>query len=181
MLIVEGPDGSGKSTLVRYLRDRIGWPVASRVVDKDTNAMVDITEWTKENLAKGFHPMIYDRHRLISELVYGPIMRRSSEFPEFYNDRWLIPAVSDFWDAEPWVIMCLPPLSQVISNLEGDEDNKAVIDYIDQLYRGYVGLTAHMCHFSRELIVFDYTTEHMDKVGRVVEGLIKGRKALHHV
>ena len=70
MIIVEGPDGAGKTTLIRQLQER--WPdlaVAPRVVSKDAEAMVDLQEWVNINLSDGPQYKIFDRHRLISEFA----------------------------------------------------------------------------------------------------------------
>ena len=41
MIIVEGPDGAGKTTVLQDLKTVFDLPVAPRVVSKETEAMVD--------------------------------------------------------------------------------------------------------------------------------------------
>lgn len=176
MLIVEGPDGAGKTTLMKHLATAILWPVAERVVDKNTNAMVDLKKWTEENVAKGFQPLIFDRHRMISDPIYGPIMRPQSGRAEVYDIAWYASMAQMFWDADPWVIFCLPPLGTVVDNLEFDEDNDAVRGNIDRIYRGYVSLAAHLEALGKNVMTYDYTTEHPDVITRVIKALIRSRK-----
>jgi len=157
MLIVEGPDGAGKSTLIGKLQSLTGWPIAARVVSKTTEAMTDLRVWTERNVRLGFQELIFDRHRLISDPIYGPIMRMKSERPETYDYRWYSEVVQKFWAAQPLVIICLPPFKVVHKNLMDDPDNKAVYPYIDRIYRGYVSLTAQMMTLDRMIYVYDYT------------------------
>src|SRR5215211_3588455 len=88
LIIVEGPDGSGKTTLIEKLASEFNFPVMPRVVNKDTEAMVDLVKWTEEDLTKGFGPRIYDRHRLISEPIYGSVVRHEMQ-PGFDDIHWL--------------------------------------------------------------------------------------------
>jgi hypothetical protein len=133
MIIVEGPDGAGKTTLIKQLQEAfqkadIVLPIAPRVVSKDAEAMVDLKEWTEQNTRKGFQPMIFDRHRLISEPIYGPILRDYFE-PGFDNFHWLDWQLTRLYEAEPVMIYCLPPFHRVWENVRDDPENKVVAQF----------------------------------------------------
>ena len=137
IIIVEGPDGSGKTTLVNMLKEELGISVAPRVVSKEATAMTDLMSWVDDNLDNGPVPTLFDRHRLISETIYGPILRPESS-PGFDDLSWLGPRMTRFYKLEPLIIYCLPPLETVLANLKGDPNNLAVIDFTDRIYQSYV-------------------------------------------
>lgn len=125
MIVVEGPDGSGKTTLIRHLARETGLPVAPRVVSKNAEAMVDLKQWVEDNVNAGFQATIFDRHRLFSEPIYGPILRQHFE-PGFDDPDWFRTQLYSFYQARPVVIYCLPPFEVVWSNVEHDPENTVV-------------------------------------------------------
>lgn len=80
MIIVEGPDGAGKSTLCRNL---VGSGVATKVLDSPRVAAkgdIDRMKYeTRRYLKRSKEDVVVDR-LLFSELVYGPILRGRSAF-----------------------------------------------------------------------------------------------------
>lgn len=137
MIIVEGPDGGGKTTLIRQLQEAYpDLPVAPRVVSKQTEAMVDMQEWVNRNLSEGPQWMLFDRHRLISEFIYGPILRKQ-QASGFSDPVWVWHSLRRFERLRPILIYCLPPLETVMENVIGDEDNARVWDHIMGIYTAY--------------------------------------------
>src|SRR4051812_422488 len=140
MLIVEGPDGSGKSTLVKRLHRDLGLPIAKKVVSSDTKPKVDLAKWTEESISRGFQFTIFDRYRLISEPIYGPILRNRQN-PSFIDLGWLSDQMWRFYASHPIVIYCLPPLSTVLENVSRASTNNAAVagrGITEALYASYV-------------------------------------------
>lgn len=163
MIIVEGPDGAGKTTLIEQLKERYGLEVAPRVVTKGAEAMTDLKVWVEENLAQGFQYRIFDRHRLISEFIYGPLLRQQQQ-PGFTDLTWSWLQLEKLYgEIRPFIIYCLPPLETVAENvyLSGDE-NKVVLDHIEAMYTAYVHRASlDLIHNRGRVIVWDYTTDFM--------------------
>lgn len=158
MIVVEGPDGAGKTTLIKQLVEELGLPVAPRVVSKGAEAMTDLRTWVDQNLDEGFQPRIFDRHRLISETIYGPILRHHQE-PGFDQLKWIGPRMRRFYDLEPIIIYCLPPLEEVMKNISDDPDNVVVVDHIEAIYSAYVARAALDHTFAPGIVkVWDYTS-----------------------
>lgn len=143
MIIVEGPDGAGKTALVQHLAKKYDIPIAERVVAKDTHpvAGVDLKHWTETNLKAGLQWKIFDRHRLISEPIYSACMNRKTH--EGFDDiGWLTGRMIDFTRIHPFIVYCLPPYSTVESNLQDDEDNTAIWGYAESIYNLYLAAAA---------------------------------------
>lgn len=85
IFILEGPDGSGKTTLANQLSKQTGYKVIHRVqpkTDEEKTRMMNEyvrTIRTRKN-------MIFDRS-WYSEMVYGPVMRDASVigYPQMYD------------------------------------------------------------------------------------------------
>lgn len=153
MIIVEGPDGGGKTTLLERLSEDFALPIADRVVDKQAEAMVDLQQWVETNLDEGITLTLYDRHRLISEPIYGPVLR-TEPHPGFEDLYWLTLMQKKFAALKPFFIFCLPPLDVVEKNCEG-EDNSVVYPHISTIYWLYVNEAARRAGMDCQ--VWDYT------------------------
>lgn len=156
MLIVEGPDGAGKSTLLNEFATELGVEPMPRVVSKDTEALTDLRQWVDDDLARGFGLRLYDRHRMVSEPIYGPIMRDHQE-PGFNDLYWMVPRMQRFYEIRPIIIYCLPPLATVQDNLADDEDNSSVVNHIRAIYSAYVSRIAIDTMINPNIFVWDYT------------------------
>lgn len=155
LIIVEGPDGGGKSTLIDSLAKDFNLDVSPRVVSKDTEAMVDLKRWTVDNVARGWQNLLFDRHRLISEPIYGSVMRNYFE-PGFDNWSWLFMMYHRFYEAKPLIIYCLPPFEIVRDNIWFDDDNSTVKNSIRSIYSQYTAQCARDMA-DHQALVWDYT------------------------
>lgn len=159
MIIVEGPDGAGKTTLISKLSNDLQLPVAPRVVSKETKALTNLRNWTDQNLAAGFKLTIFDRHRLISDPIYRFILNKPVD-TGLYDPQWLALAHLKFQRIRPAIVYCLPPLEAVWANVKDDEDNVAVRDRIHAIYYDYVASMAQSMGNPRlRTFTYDYTRD----------------------
>lgn len=166
MIVVEGPDGAGKTTLIEFLVEKLEFPVAPRVVSKDAEAMVDLKQWVEDNVRGGWQPVIFDRHRLISEPIYGPVLRAQLE-DGFSNTGWFYSQLRAFYACNPTIIYCLPPLGRVWENVKNDPDNRVVADWrtIQIIWGSYFNKA--MTEYSlkpKATWLYDYTDPHVDRL-----------------
>lgn len=155
MIIVEGPDGAGKTTLIEKLSNALELPIAPKVVDSHTNATTDLVKWVDYNIEKGLTRTLYDRHRLISEPIYGPVVRGHLE-PGFDNYHWLHTRQQQFRDMKPLLIWCLPPIEEVLKNLKEDPLNKVIVEHGHVIYWLYWNEAAKWKSAS---LLWDYTID----------------------
>lgn len=122
MIIVEGPDSSGKSTLVEKLKDRLhlvhikpikhGPPVdAKDLYERAKHILMEATKHQKNNT-------IVDRFGLIGESIYGPVCRGKDMWVEIPDKKQEI--FSAFNTLNPFIIYCRPP-ANIIANLANHE------------------------------------------------------------
>lgn len=175
MIIVEGPDGAGKTTLIRSLCDALAIPVAPRVVSKGAEAMTDLVKWTEHNLAQGFQPVLYDRHRLISEPIYGPLLRGHPS-PGFGNYAWLSEQQARFRDIAPVVIACLPPYGVALENMARELHNSRLFNKTSypKLYWAYF----YWASSHPGVIRYDYTKDSLTDLITYVTHVLANRTEL---
>lgn len=117
MIIVEGSDNSGKTTLVEQLVkdfDLITLVPYKKGPPKDaeTNFM---NSWCMINGAINFPPkrVITDRFSLIGESIYGPICRKKDLWVSMYDRK--IKLFNSMIALDPFIIYCRPPDNRVLN------------------------------------------------------------------
>jgi hypothetical protein len=158
VIILEGPDGAGKTRLAQRLSEDLEIPIEPKVVSSEAQAMVpSLKRWVEDDLRSWPRVALYDRHRLISEPIYGPILRHTME--RGFDDRlWLLHQLQRFRELEPSIVFCLPPPDVVWANVATDPDNWVVKKHIDKIYWLYQMETSRW----PRAWVWDYTHELTD-------------------
>lgn len=139
-IIVEGPDGSGKSTLIDHLRRVLGFSIHDRAVTSKDGPIMPLAKWVDEDISANWdHPWIYDRYPTISEPIYGKEVRRGNIESPFDNQAYLM-NVNDVLYATSVVVWCLPSLATVRNNVL---DNRAdqmpgVVRNIAHVHQAYM-------------------------------------------
>lgn len=123
MIIVEGPDGSGKTSLIGKMTEAFGLPVMPKAVNSQGEEETDLCRWVEQSMVRGWQPVIYDRHALVSEPIYGS---RKGELRGDFKDRsWLELQYIALREVNPVIIVCLPSFEAVVKNVRADETNSA--------------------------------------------------------
>ena len=112
MIILEGPDGSGKSVLGGIL----GRVLSAKLLHEggppqNYRGLTQRLRWQYNNFGN-----IIDRSPIISERVYGPILRRSTLASIPILDKWM----KWFIDAGWILIYCRPPDKVLLEYAEQD-------------------------------------------------------------
>lgn len=138
--------------------------------------MVDLREWVEDNGEKGFQAQIFDRHRLISEPIYGPLLRDKAE-PGFDDYFWFTNMLTQFYDAKPILIYCLPPFASVWNNIKDDPDNKVVSNPKTawQLWGAYFNKAMTDWTLYDGVWIYDYTDSRRPQTFDMLSHYIKTR------
>lgn len=85
IIIIEGPDGSGKTTLANQLSKQTGYPIVHRSKPETEEEKRLMMGEYLQTIRSGKN-MIFDRC-WYSEMAYGPVMRDDSviSYPEMYE------------------------------------------------------------------------------------------------
>jgi len=143
VLIVEGPDGAGKSTLARYLSEQLGLRLSdhSLLSDSDRNnpdyrSAPVVRKRTYDGLMKAVmgdeDAEVHDRF-LYSELVYSEVYGREPCF-SFYESRHISRLLVAL---ECPVIFCLPPLETIQSKMLPDDHMEGAYARIAEIHGKY--------------------------------------------
>lgn len=152
MVIIEGPDHGGKSTLIKHLQEYFGDAVElsapSRMSKDERNDPafrdpITVHERTYSAIAHKGHltgqgPVVLHDRLFFSALVYDEVFGREPTFnwAESVHIRRLLTAVT------PPIVFCLPPLERITSHIYGSNEMEGVTDNITAIYKGYEVLSA---------------------------------------
>lgn len=149
MIIIEGMDNSGKTTLARTLAAHFAWPLVH-----SPGYYSKMVSWAKSTLTiRGSR--VYDRHPCISEQVYGPILRDKDEFKTLEGKKVL----KLFVKINPLVIYCKPPDSVIVNDM--GEQMEGVKNSAFHLIMAYNRLVAYLKLWGLLVVKYDYT-EHSE-------------------
>lgn len=150
MIILEGPDGAGKSTLIQRLSEDLDLPVAKRACTSTGGPVDNLGHWAAGDvMGWGKFPIsLYDRHPFISEYIYGPVIRGHID-PTMER---LHPSYRWRFMAESLVVLCMPPLDVVKANLAAEQQMDGVTNHIELIYALYAAYGS-----MAPVIRYDYT------------------------
>lgn len=165
MLIVEGPDGAGKTVLVGQLSKSFSSLAMVPDVHAAKGETVKKTETRRIGSTrsrtysaigeafKGTRPLVHDR-LFYSEMIYGATLRGKVQFSpvevEFIQGAFKL--------LQCPIIMCLPPFPVVEHNVHNTEDHlDGVNEHVEELYGGYLALVSDLSRSEVNFIGYDYT------------------------
>ena len=145
MIVLEGCDGSGKTTLAKILSRDLGLPIAERAVTSENGppSKSELIKWTYKELADPT-PKIYDRFPIYSDPIYARITKReqaigSGMIKHFHEQN------------TPFLILCDPGFPTVQEKVLKEPQMPGVIQNVDKIYSQY-----------RLLPFIDYVYDHTD-------------------
>ena len=175
MIVVEGPDGSGKTTLVkRIMESKLGseLELMPRAVSKDAKSLTKIDDYIEEELGKGFGMRLYDRFALISSPCYAMLPDRTFT-GRMFDPVWLRGQNDKLHQVDPVIIMCLPTLDTVVGNTRIGDDNRVVQNDIEAIYINYLSYWAS--HGSNtSMMLWDYHNPDQQRLDSLLQWA-KGR------
>lgn len=178
VIVVEGPDGAGKTTLVDAIAKKYGLTVGERLRDRtrlhETTVADTFRALSQAVACDHPRPVIWDR-LFYSDLVYAPVVRKE---PSRFNKAQsrLIRHVLNALDCP--FILCLPPLPIVRQNVELDPRSQmsGVLENIIDIYEGYLRL-AETGMLPQNYIIYDYTTELDEHLWYFIRGYLGIKEA----
>lgn len=158
MIILEGPDGAGKTTLLKRLHELFPTiEVHERASDSVDGPVKDVHQWAQADLDSwAVQPLsFYDRHPMISEPIYGQILRGGC-------DEWFSSSEAQTLGTKMVVtgliIVCLPDVEIARLNIIKDGQMDGVVDQYDTIHEAYHTTLMGLAAFSPSSIVhYDYT------------------------
>lgn len=153
IIVIEGPDGAGKTTLAASLCLEFGLKMGERgVADRSRLYEVTVPD-TFRALGEAVDgrevPKVWDR-LFYSEFIYAPVVGREPEFKpqQAIHIEQLIEVMGC-----P-IVLCLPPIEVVKENITQADQMKGVHENIDTIYQGYLQLWESL---PSQAIMYDYT------------------------
>lgn len=134
LVILEGADGSGKSTLAARLLKGTGHPtllVKRSGPPGDLETIEFMSKWLKDQAELGLN-VIADRHPIISECIYRPIVRREGAAP------WtMAEAAGAMRDKDLLLIYCRTVSVRQMRSAHVEQQMDGVHDHYEALLREY--------------------------------------------
>lgn len=129
MIIVEGMDNTGKTTLVEKLAEYFGLEIVKspgpqryRELFDNADLYIHTAEKLKEKDELKEYPFIHDRFPIFSDIVYS-ILRSINPFEELEEGKWLRERL---YKVKPAIIYCRPDTETILSFKDGREQMEGV-------------------------------------------------------
>lgn len=129
MIVLEGPDNSGKSTFAAMLAQRTGRRIqGSEGPPKPGESINDRIR--RYSALVAVEPMIFDRHPVISQPIYSMLAGNPQQVePEL---------IAEFYDSRPTLVYCDPGERGMEGHIEKPEHDCP--EHIEQVHKHYYDL-----------------------------------------
>lgn len=155
MIVIEGPDGAGKTTLVKELQEHFQLSVGERgTKNRDELYKVTVPDTFRAFAGAFAGPATLWDRLYFSELVYHPYTTGKCAFSKMQQDFF----ERMFTAVGAPVILCMPP-EQVVVDIVQKPDRHEMLGVelnIRHIYREYEHLM-RMGHFPPQTHVYDFT------------------------
>ena len=146
---IEGPDGAGKSTLIKSIRAdkrRNTHFIASSAQPPSRDHIIDEMNWL-HSLPESMI-LFCDRYRMVSEPIYGNALRGEdlSEGIRIHRTQLVV------------FIYCRPPREVILKNVEAGKHLVGVRERIDRIIDGYDHFFG-IVRTRSPVMYYDYTSE----------------------
>lgn len=176
MIIIEGPDGAGKTTLVKQLQEEYGFDVGERGTEDRTKLYLYTVRDTHKAVRGAVNPyappLIWDR-LFYSELVYYPYTTGKCRF-----NQEQINYFTRMIDALRCpVVLCLPPEHLVVESVEDPDRQEmdGVKENIRTIYHGYEQLYRDLI-FPDHTFWYDYTRDAFTQLKQYIDPYLTERQ-----
>lgn len=132
MIIVEGPDGAGKTTLVERIFETFSGLAVMHSPGPDHDVVERVHEALAYEVKAGNRPVVHDR-LYWSELIYGEILRGEVAFNG--DQREFIERTLGYLGVP--IIFCLPQFDRVHTAVMNSEQMDGVHPAIGTIYQAY--------------------------------------------
>jgi len=183
-VIVEGPDGSGKDTLIGWLElyksiesGRAPHFVLHERACTSLGGPVDFLDnWVNQDVRTmpNSLPSIYNRHPLVSELIYAPVRKvKPGLTGNFRKPHW-VQMQRNIAAQNAVLVLCLPPLERVLVNVtrDGEQHMPGVVENTTHIYQGYLN-TART--WPGTVMRYNYETTKADKLIAYLNPIISAK------
>lgn len=177
IILLEGPDGAGKSTTGVLLAKKISGVYIHNnqyskidygidLVNLFYHQMIYATKlsYQMDTSVKKFIPIILDRS-WISEMIYGQVYRLHPRIEQLENK-----FLTDIFNSLNSVVVNFrPPLDIVLSNFQSNIQEQLLQNTqdLEKIYNMYS--TSNLQTYSNVIIEFDYTTQILDELVNKLE------------
>lgn len=152
IVVVEGPDGAGKTTLIERAREgqreRYFLTVRASRYPPNVKTALQYLQWIKHQRDLD---LILDRIHFISDRVYSPLLRSEDLFKDFPLDFGL--------QDVSVIVYARPPIATIHDNVSKSMQMKGVRENLDGLIQGYDAIMAKLKDRGKRVIQYDYTND----------------------
>lgn len=149
MVVVEGMDNTGKTTLMKKLESLMG--ISGHMSNGRPHSIEEMFTRMEGYLSQpGIS--LHDRIHCISDQIYGPIVRKENPFLTPRGGR----IFQEFKKIKPVIIYARPP-REMIFDFGTRDQMPGVIDNSVRLLNAYDELIQNMIHEGFDILVYDYT------------------------
>ena len=159
-IVFEGPDNTGKSTLIQQLQEKINWPTIPSEGPEKYPGEIDI-RITRLNMHIG---VIFDRHSAVSESIYAFLREAPGPSPM---------SIMGFYSMKPSIVYCRPVAGR---GMRGHRINKGVDTqrHVAGVTENYERITRMYDEWALEHAHFIYRIgDDPDQLIQSIEGRIK--------
>lgn len=157
---IEGPDGSGKTTLINNALEETDLKVHNGPYPSSAEAYAAyMSQYESAAKVLSLDPnlTVYIDRGPISEVVYGQVLRSGPAEPpkEFFE------CLRKLEELNATIIICLPPSEVSKANWKSrlnEEHVKKEIQY-NRIYNKYTEIVKHLRSFKGDVVFYDYTTK----------------------